>query len=78
LPILTTNFAEAGKGSFQKTARNAGVGALIGGAFNGGKGAGRGAAVGVGVSLIREGDSVTVPVGAILEFRLTQPLILQP
>jgi hypothetical protein len=78
LPIVTTNFEEAGKSSFAKTARNAGVGALVGGAFNGGKGAGRGAAVGVGVSVIRQGDSVTVPVGAILEFRLLQPVTLQP
>lgn len=72
-PIMTTNFAETGKGSFRKTARNAGVGALIGAAVDD-DGAGKGAAVGVGVSLIREGDSVTVPAGAVLEFRITQPL----
>jgi hypothetical protein len=77
VPVFTTNYAEAGKGSFQKTARNAAVGAGIGAVFDGGKGAGKGAAVGVGASLIREGDSVTVPPGAILEFRLAQPLVLQ-
>jgi hypothetical protein len=73
-PILTTNFAETGQSSFKKTARNAGVGAVIGNQFDSSGGAGKGAAVGVGVSLIREGDSVTVPPGAILEFRLIQPL----
>ena len=77
-PITTTDFAEIGKGSFRKTARNAGVGAIIGHQFDHDGGAGKGAAVGVGVSLIREGDSVTVPPGAILEFRLTQPLIITP
>jgi hypothetical protein len=77
-PILTTDFAETGKGSFRKTARNAGVGAIIGNQFDSSGGAGKGAAVGVGVSLIREGDSVTVPPGAILEFRLTQPLTVTP
>ncbi len=75
-PILTTSFAETGKSSFRKTARNAAAGAVIGNAIDSSGGAGKGAAVGVGVSLIREGDSVTVPPGAILEFRLIQPLNL--
>jgi hypothetical protein len=73
-PIMTTNFAETGKSSFRKTARNATAGALIGNAVDDDGGAGKGAAIGAGVSLIRKGDSVTVPPGAILEFRLTQPL----
>ena len=47
---------------------------MIGNAFDKSGGAAKGAAVGVGVSLIRQGDSVTVPPGAILEFRLIQPL----
>jgi hypothetical protein len=74
LPLLTTNFAEAGKGEFRKTARNVAGGALIGHAVDDSGGAGAGAAVGAGVSLIRKGNSVTVPPGALLEFRLTQPL----
>jgi hypothetical protein len=72
-PILTTNFAQAGKGEFRKTARNATVGAVVGNAVDDDGGAGAGAAVGVGVSAIKRGDAVTVPAGAILEFRLTQP-----
>ena len=74
LPIMTTNFAEAGKSEFRKTARNAAGGAVIGNAVDSSGGAGKGAAVGVGVSLIKKGDSVTVPPGALLEFRLTQPV----
>jgi hypothetical protein len=75
-PLMTTNFAEAGQGSFRKTARNVGVGALAGSAFGGSEGAKKGAAIGAGVSLIRKGESVTIPVGAILEFRMTQPLTI--
>jgi hypothetical protein len=72
-PIMTTNFAEAGKGEFRKTARNTAAGALIGNAIDDDGGAGKGAAVGAGVSLIKKGDAVTVPPGALLEFRTTQP-----
>ncbi|UCD52395.1 MAG: hypothetical protein JSW27_07110 [Phycisphaerales bacterium] len=75
-PLMTTNFAEAGKSSFRKTARNAGVGALIGGAVGDSDDAKTGAAIGVGVSVIRKGQSITVPVGAKLEFRMTQPLTI--
>jgi hypothetical protein len=71
VPIVTSDFAEAGDSSFKKTARNTAVGAGVGAAF--GK-AGKGAAVGAGASVIREGESVTVPANAILEFRLVQPL----
>jgi hypothetical protein len=77
-PLMTTNFAEAGKGSFRKTARNAGVGALIGGAFGDSDDAKKGAAIGVGVSVLRKGNSVVVPAGAMLEFRMTQPLTIKP
>jgi hypothetical protein len=74
LPIVTTNFAEAGKGEFRKTARNTAGGALVGNAIDDDGGAGKGAAVGAGVSLIKKGDAVTVPPGALLEFRLSQPV----
>jgi hypothetical protein len=72
-PIMTTSFAEAGKGEFRKTARNVAGGALIGNAIDDDGGAGKGAAVGAGVSLIKKGDAVTVPPGCLLEFRTTQP-----
>ena len=72
LSVKTSNFAEAGKGEGRKTARNAAVGAAIGEAAD--DDAGKGAAIGAGVSLIKKGDSVTVPVGALLEFKLTEPV----
>jgi hypothetical protein len=71
VPIVTSDFAEAGQGSFRKTARNTATGALVGSAWGE---AGKGAAVGAGVSVIRKGESVTVPPNAILEFRLVQPI----
>ena len=71
VPISTSDFAESGDSSFKKTARNTLVGAGVGAAFGE---AGAGAAVGAGASVIRKGESVTVPANAILEFRLVQPL----
>lgn len=77
-PIATTNYSEAGKGEFRKTARNTAAGALIGNAVNDDGGAGAGAAVGAGVSLIKKGDAVTAPAGMLLEFRLSQPFQTTP
>lgn len=74
LEIRTSNFTDAGASSFAGTARNAGLGAGIGAAFGGGEGAARGAAIGGATSVLTRGDSITVPAGAVLEFRLTQPL----
>jgi hypothetical protein len=74
VPVMTSNYTEAGEGSFKKTARNVGVGALVGTAFDSTGGAGKGAAVGLAVSVVKKGDSVTIPPGAVLEFRLTQPV----
>lgn len=76
-PMVTTNYAEAGAGEFRSTARNTALGALIGAAVAE-DGAGGGAAIGAGVSLIRRGDSVTVPPGAVLEFRTVQPFEATP
>ena len=75
-PLMTTNFAEAGKSSFRKTARNVGLGALVGGAFGDSDDAKKGAAIGAGLSVVRKGQSVVVPAGAVLEFRMTQPLTI--
>jgi hypothetical protein len=75
-PIVTSNYAEAGQGSFRKTARNAGLGAALGAAFDGSEGAKKGAAIGGAVSLLRKGQSVNIPVNALLEFRLTQSVTI--
>jgi hypothetical protein len=75
-PLMTTNFAETGKSSFRKTARNVGVGALVGGVFGDSDDAKKGAAIGAGLSVVRKGKSVVVPAGVVLEFRITQPLTI--
>lgn len=73
--IKTGSFSDAGQSSFRKTARNAGLGAGIGAAFGDGDGAAKGAAIGGAVSILREGDAITVPTGAMLEFRLRDALV---
>ena len=77
-PLMTSDSSEAGRSSFRKTTRNAGMGALIGGAFGDSHDAKKGAAIGAGVSVLRKGQSVVVPAGAMLEFRMTQPLMITP
>jgi len=72
--IRTTSFNESGDSSFRGTARNAGLGAGIGAAFGGGEGAARGAAIGGATSVLTQGDTITIPAGTVLEFRLSQPL----
>lgn len=78
IPIRTGNFSETGQSSFRDTARNAGLGAGIGAAFGGGEGAARGAAIGGATAVLREGNSITIPAGAILEFRLQDALVHTP
>ena len=71
LPIVTSSFAEAGEASIKKAARGAAAGAAIG-AIAGD--AGKGAAIGASASLLKKGQTITVPPGALLEFTLSQPL----
>ena len=71
LPIVTSSFKEAGEASIKKAARGAAAGAAIG-AIAGD--AGQGAAIGATASLLKKGQTVTVPPGALLEFTLTQPV----
>ncbi|MCI0738958.1 MAG: hypothetical protein L0Y72_07930 [Gemmataceae bacterium] len=74
VPILTSEFKEAGANSLRKTARGAAAGAAVGAAVDGGEGAGKGAAIGATASLIKKGETVTVPPGTLLEFTLMQPV----
>jgi hypothetical protein len=69
-PIATGDYSEATRGEFRNTARNAAMGAAVGAAFDGGSGARRGAAIGGAASMLRKGDSVSLPAGSLLEFRL--------
>lgn len=75
IPIATSNYAEAGAASIRKAAGGAAVGATVG-AIAGD--AGKGAAIGATASLLKRGQTVTIPSGALLEFTLTQPLTLHP
>lgn len=77
-PLMTTNFKEKGKSSFHKTARNTGLGALIGHAVDDDGGGKTGALIGLGVSALRSGEAITIKPGTVLEFRMTQPLTVTP
>jgi hypothetical protein len=72
--IATSNYTDAGKRSGVKTLGAAAIGAGIGAIAD--DEAGKGAAIGVGVSLLKKGETVTVPPGALLEFQLTRPLTI--
>ena len=72
--IATSNYTDAGKRSGVKTLGAAAIGAGIGAIAD--DEAGKGAAIGVGVSLLKKGETVTVPPGALLEFQLTRPFTI--
>jgi hypothetical protein len=74
VPCSTDAAVAAGEGSGRDTARKAGAGALIGAAADGSEGARKGAAVGGAVALMTKGQSVQIPSGSLLQFKLTQPL----
>jgi hypothetical protein len=44
---------------------------------DGGDGAGKGAAIGATASLLKKGQTVTIPPGRLLEFTLTQPVTVR-
>ena len=71
VPLVTGPYAQAGAKSIGKTARGAAGGAAIG-AIAGD--AGKGAAIGAVASGLKKGETVSVSPGALLEFRLQQPL----
>ncbi len=78
VPIATGGFQQAGEASIRKAARGAAAGAAIGAIVDGGDGAGKGAAIGATASLLKKGQTVTVPPGTLLEFSLTQPVTVRP
>src|SRR6266851_128249 len=80
-PISTGDFQQAGASegvnTVKKTAAGAGLGAAIGAiSGNAGKGAAIGAVSGVGVSMIKKGEAIRIPSETLLDFRLSQPVIL--
>ena len=74
MPITTSGFQEAGQASIAKAAKGAAFGAAVGGIAGD---AGKGAAIGATASLVKRGETVTVPAGTLLEFSLTQPVSIQ-
>jgi len=72
VPLLTSGFQEAGAASIKKAAKGAAVGAAIGAIAD--DEAGKGAAIGATASLLKRGETVTVPPGTLIEFTLTQPV----
>jgi hypothetical protein len=85
-PVVTSEYELKGKGRGTGTAQKVGggavVGAIIGAIAGGGKGAaigaGAGGAAGAGVQVLTRGKQVKVPSETLLEFRLQQPLSVQP
>ena len=77
VPISTSGYQQAGEASIKKAAKGAAAGAAIGAIVDGGEGAGKGAAIGATASLLKKGETVTIPPGTLLEFTLTQPVTLR-
>lgn len=74
LPVATTAYAEAGERAIKDAARGAAAGAAIGGIAGGSDGAKEGAAIGAIVGGLKRGQTITIPPGTLLEFKLAQPL----
>ncbi len=85
-PIMTGDYDVAGKSRGANTAKKAAggavIGAVIGAIAGGGKGAAIGAGVGAGagtaVQVFTRGQQVRVPSETLLEFRIEQPLTVEP
>jgi len=85
-PIITGDYDVAGKSRGADTAKKVGggaaLGAIIGAIAGGGKGAAIGAGVGAGagtaVQVFTHGQQVRVPSETLLEFRIEQPLTVEP
>ena len=74
VPVSTSGYQQAGEASIKKAMRGAAAGAAIGAIVDGGDGAGKGAAIGATASLLKKGQTITIPPGTLLEFTLTQPI----
>lgn len=74
VPIVTSGYTDAGAKSIGKTAKGAAAGAAIGAIVEDDQGAGKGAAIGATASLLKKGETVSVSPGALLEFKLQQPV----
>lgn len=76
VPIVSSSYAQAGEASGKKMAKAAAAGAIIGNNTGNGS-SGDGAAIGMGVAMLKPGQTLTIPPGSLLEFSLSQPLTVQ-
>jgi len=76
VPIASSSYAQAGEASGKKMAKAAAAGAIIGNNTGNGS-SGDGAAIGMGVAMLKPGQTLTIPPGSLLEFSLAQPLTVQ-
>ena len=85
-PVVSSDYSLKGKGRGSDTAKKvsggAVAGAIIGAIANGGRGAaigaGAGSAAGAGVQVFTRGQQVKVPSETLLEFRLQEPVAVNP
>jgi len=61
-----------------ETLKNIGKSAAIGALIDGKDGAKRSAAIRSGIEMIKKGGQINIDTGSLLEFRLMQPLVVQP
>lgn len=74
VPITTNDYAAVTENTTKRSLRTVARGAAIGGLANGSKGARDGAKIGAGVAILTRGNSLHVPAGTLLEFRLASAL----
>ncbi len=72
-PVVTSDVNAVTENTAGRTARRTLGAAAIGGLIDGRSGARTGAAVGAGASILTQGNTINIPSGTLLEFRLGQP-----
>lgn len=72
-PVVTSDVQAVTENTAGNTARKTLGAAAIGALIDGKSGAKTGAAVGAGASILTKGNSINIPAGTLLEFRLGQP-----
>ncbi len=72
-PVVTSSVKAVTDNTAGSTARRTLGAAAIGALIDGKSGAKTGAAVGAGASILTQGESISIPAGTLLEFRLGQP-----
>lgn len=72
-PVVTSDVKAVTDNTAGNTAKKTIGGALLGALIDGKDGALTGAAVGAGASILTKGNSINIPSGTLLEFRLGQP-----